>query len=110
MRIRFTTRSAASNFVAIGVLATAAVLVSAGLIHNAGLLNASSKVYYLNILVSEGFGFIDPFVGSQKYNVGEVVEVTGTPNPGWELSHWILDGLTIENISSIKVTRARIVS
>jgi len=50
-------------------------------------------VNYTLTITTSGSGYSSPAVGVYSYSDGTDEYVSATPEPGWELSHWVLNGV-----------------
>jgi PKD repeat protein len=59
--------------------------------------------YTLTIAV-DGMGTTDPAPGAYTYDEGSLVDVFAIPDADWWLSHWLLDGVEVDNYNPYSVT------
>jgi len=64
--------------------------------------NTSSMFYALTITTTMG-GSTTPASGTYVYSNGTVVPVSATPNSGYGLDHWVLDGVNVGTSNSYSV-------
>jgi hypothetical protein len=60
--------------------------------------------FTLTITDPEGFGTTSPLPGSYLYDDAAEVEVEATPETGWILDHWALDGVNVGDTTPYTVT------
>lgn len=59
--------------------------------------SAQATTFCMLTMISEGLGTTTPSSGDYVYPPGTIVNVTATPNPGWQFLHWEVNGQVLNN-------------